>query len=380
MTYPPDGFSPVREREPEPRLRVAFRVAIVSTVLAGAALVAARFPAERARHLAVPVFVDPSLPTAPAPAVQLARLECRSRELAQVGRRVTALLAAGDGSVWVGTFDDGVVRLGGGQATAATRALAGRRRMVNGLAADAGTIWAATQDGLVALDGPGAGRVLLGDESVSSLARAGCRLYAGGGHGLYLLAEGGAEVVPATGPDGEALRVNALAARPDQDGGTGRLWVGTATGAYSLELAELAAHRPAAAAWRPLVFGDPPAATNVVTALAVLGDAAVAGTDDGGLARIGPHGEVAAVRFADALANQVNPGAAAASGSTLAFGTQGGGLLLVRARGAGLEVRRPSGLDGVAVSAVAAGETGWLVGTADGRVLRVACPEVVGSD
>ena len=348
-------------------------------VALGLAVTAPRWPGDRARHLAVPVLFDPSSP-AGSLAAEPVRLDCHTEELERVGRRVTALLPAADGGAWVGTFDDGVLRLGGGQATAATRALAGRRRMVNGLAAEAGTIWAATQGGLVALDGPGAGRVLLGDESVTSLARAGGRLYAGGGHGLHRLAEGGAEAVPATGPDGEALRVTALAARPDQDGGTGRLWVGTAAGAYSLELAELGTGRPATAAWRPLVFGEPPAATNVVTALAVLGDVAVAGTDDGGLARIGPHGEVSAVRFADALANQVNPGAAAASGSTLAFGTQGGGLLLVRARGAGLEVRRPSGLDGVAVSAVAAGETGWLVGTADGRVLRVACPEVVGSN
>lgn len=363
-------------------------------VALGLAVAAARWPGERARHLAVPVLLDPSSP-AGTPAAEPVPLDCHTEELGRVGRRVTALLATVDGGAWVGTFDDGVVRLGG-QATAATLALAGRRRMVNGLAAEGGTTWAATQGGLVALDGPGAGRVLLGDESVSALARAGGRLYAGGGHGLYRLAEGGAEAVPATGPDGEALRVTALVAgrrsmpepkdpfaslsKGERTEAAGvRLWIGTPSGAYSLDLAELAAGHPAAA-WRPLVFGEPPAATNVVTALAVLGDAAVAGTDDGGLVRLGPRGEVSAVRFADALANQVNPGAAAASGSTLAFGTQGGGLLLVRARGPGLEVRRPSGLEGAAVSAVTAGEAGWLVGTADGRVLRVACPEAAGSN
>ncbi len=182
-----------------------------------------------------------------------------------------------------------------------------------------------------------------------------------------------------TGPDGEALRVTALAAPGGVAPGEGRLWIGTSSGAYSLPLSALAGAGRKVAAWHPLVFGDPPASTDVVTALADMGDGngdgAVAGTDDGGLVRLGPRGEVAAVRLTEALANQVNPGAAAGAGPALAFGTQGGGLLLVRAREEALEVARPEGLAGAAVSAVAADRTGWLVGTADGRVVRVRCPE-----
>ena len=334
----------------------------------GAAVVAARVPAERARHLAVPVLVDPSLPAAIAPAAGLAALECRVEELGGVGRRVTALLPAADGSVWVGTFDEGVARLGG-EVPAAARALAGRRRMVNALAAEGGSTWAATQGGLVALDGPASGQVLLGDQSASALARSGGALLAGTGHGLFRVKDGSAWPVPAAGPDGEALRVTALAGSA-----TGRLWIGTSSGVYSLDLGQLPPGR-ATAAWYPLVFGDPPSSTDVVTALADLGGAAVAGTDDGGLARVGARGEVSAVRFADALANQVNPGAAAASGSALAFGTQGGGLLVALERGGHLDVRRASGLEELAVSAVARTGDAWLVGTAEGKVLRVRCPE-----
>lgn len=391
MKWPLDD-TPLNEPAAEPapeglRRRFGARMAAASAVVLGAALVATRFPGERARHLALPVLVDPSSPGAAIPAADPDRMECRTEEVGRVGRRITALLPAMGGGLWVGTFDDGVVRLGS-ETTPSARAQSGRRRMVNALASDGATVWAATQGGLIGMDGPGAGQVLLGDDSVSALARAGGALYAGAGHGLYRVAGGAAEAVPATGPDGEALRVTALAAGRSPTGSAragrngplaaarSRLWIGTSAGAYSVDLEDLTAATPAA--WHPLVFGDPPAATNVVTALAVLGDAAVAGTDDGGLVRIGPRGEISAVRFADSVANQVNPGAAATSGSALAFGTQGGGLLLVRARGVGLELRRPSGLENAAVSATAADEESWIIGTPDGRVLRVACPATVG--
>jgi ligand-binding sensor domain-containing protein len=351
-------------------VRESLAAAAALALVAGAAVPGC--DGRRVRHLAVPVLVDPSSRAAPAPALELAGVECRIEELGRAGGRITALLPSPGGALWVGTFDGGVVRMGG-ELPPAARALAGRQRMVNALTVDGGTVWAATQGGLVGLEGTRAGQVLLGDEAVSALAEAGGVTYAGTGHGLFRVGGDCAAPVPVESPDGEPLRVNALAAPQGSAPDAARLWIGTAAGAYSVPLASLASPEPRAA-WHPLVFGDPPASTNVVTALAALGDAAVAGTDDGGLVRIGPGGQVSATHLADALANQVNPGAASAAGPLIAFGTQGGGLLLARARGAKLEILRPSGLEGAAVSAVRADGGRWLVGTSDGRVLRIACP------
>ena len=62
--------------------------------------------------------------------VALAELPpCASAELARVGRRVTAVLAASDGATLVGTFDDGVVRLG---PDGAALAIAGLERRASG--------------------------------------------------------------------------------------------------------------------------------------------------------------------------------------------------------------------------------------------------------
>ena len=102
------------------------------------------------------------------------------------------------------------------------------------------------------------------------------------------------------------LRVTALAASAS------RLWIGTSSGAYSLPLATVEAPLLARAArWYPLVFGEPAADTNVVTALAPLERGALAGTDHGGVVRPGDDGPVAAPRFADVRVHEVRPGAAA---------------------------------------------------------------------
>jgi hypothetical protein len=159
----------------------------------------------------------------------------------------------------------------------------------------------------------------------------------------------------------------------------GRLWIGTASGAYSLPLSMLAAALTSRTAeWHPLVFGEPPAETNVVTALAPLADGVIAGTDDGGLVRVREGVAASALRFSDPRANEVNPGAAAAVGGSVVLGTQGGGLLFARAHGATIEAARPSGLEHSAVSAVWAGTGELLVGTADGAILRVGCEPVEG--
>jgi Ca-activated chloride channel family protein len=322
----------------------------------------------RARHLALPVASDPSL--APAPGVALAELPpCRAEELARVGRRVAAVLGASDGALVVGTFDAGIVRIAPDGGAAAVEGLEGRERFVNALAELDGLVWAATQGGLVALDGERRALGALEGEGVTALTVAHGRLYAGTARGVFrVTAERGAEPLAVTGPDGEPLRVSALAASG------ARLWIGTPAGAYAVPVANLEAPLLSrTASWHPLVFGAPPAGTNVVTALAAVTGGVVAGTDDGGLVRLGDDGAVTAVRLADAAADQVNPGAAVATAEGVAVGTQGGGLVLATAREAALEVGRPRGLERLAISAVARSGDALLAGTEEGAVVRFSC-------
>jgi hypothetical protein len=348
--------------------RVAFAAVFLAAVLLAAG--AAFRDRARARHLALPVLVDPSIPLAPATDLAPGP-PCAAEEIARVGGRVTALLTASDGELWVGTFDGGVHRPVGGAGEVAE--LRGRERFVNALAEHDGLVWVATQGGLLALDGERRVLTLLAGEGITALLRAGGALHAGTARGVYRVGAAiGAVPLAAAGPSGEPLRVTALAAAG------GQLFVGTASGVYALPLATLDMPLLARTArWIPLVFGEPAAETNVVTALAPLGDGVVAGTDDGGVVRVGGDGRVGAVRFSDPRANEVNPGAAAAvrdGGAVL--GTQGGGALLVRPRGHGLEVVRARALERAAISAVAAeapAAGGSLVGTADGAVVRLAC-------
>jgi outer membrane protein assembly factor BamB len=348
------------------RLVIAGTLAAATLLAAGAAF----RERARARHLALPVLVDPSLP--PIPAADLGPpAPCAAEELARVGGRVTALLAASDGELWVGTFDGGLHRPLGGRGEMG--ALRGRERFVNALAEHDGLVWVATQGGLLAVDGERRVLTLLAGEGVTALVRARGALYAGTARGVHRVgAAGGAVPLAATGPSGEPLRVTALAAAG------GQLFVGTASGVYALALASLDVPLLARTArWIPLVFGEPAAETNVVTALAPLAEGVVAGTDDGGVVRVRQDGRVVAVRFSDVRANEVNPGAAAAIRDGAAvLGTQGGGALLVRPRGDGLEVVRAAALERAAISAVAAEASpagGSLVGTADGAVVRLAC-------
>jgi hypothetical protein len=323
----------------------------------------------RARHLAIPVLSDPSSPE-PPPVELREGPRCAVREVARAGARVTALLVASDGALHVGTFDAGVLRVPPEGGDAVPVALAGRERFVNALAEHEGLVWAATQGGVVALDGERRVLALLRDDAVTALAPAGTALYAGTGRGVFRVsAEDGAVPVDAAGPSGEPLRVSALVASG------GRLWIGTSSGAYAIPLAEVEAPLLARTArWHPLVFGDPPARTNVVTALAPLAGGVVAGTDDGGAVRIGAGGLVAAARLAEPRANEVNPGAVAAlQGGAALLGTQGGGLLLVRASAEGLSVSRVA--DGEISAVHVPGDGGDpLVGTAAGAVLAVSCP------
>jgi ligand-binding sensor domain-containing protein len=345
--------------------RLAALLAAALLLAGGAAAWKAR---GRARHLAVPVLADPTLPVAPG--VELADTGgCESREVTRVGGRVTALLEDRAGALWVGTFDGGLFRARPSEALEEIPGLRGRERFVNALDEHDGLVWVATQGGLVALDGERRAFALLSGEGVATLARAVSGLYAGTARGVFRISvAGGAEPLEATGPTGEPLRVTALAVTATH------LWIGTASGAYSLPLATAAAPLLARAArWHPLVFGDPPAQTNVVTALAPLGDGVVAGTDDGGVVRLREHGAVSALRFADPRANEVNPGAAADVRGGVAVGTQGGGVLLVRTEGGGLAAERIGAPGRAEVSALHPSGGRLLAGTASGEVVEVRC-------
>jgi hypothetical protein len=346
------------------RARAVVLAAVAVAAIAGAGLAATR---GRARHLALPVLVDPSLPPPPAQALEEGP-STDAIELARVGARVTALLEAASGDLWIGTYDGGLVlRAPSGEEV--TPALSGRERFVNALAEHDGLVWAATQGGLVAFDGDRRVATLLAGEGVTALVRARRALYAGTARGLHRVEVDGAVPVEAAGPAGEPLRVTALAVA-----GTS-LWIGTASGAYALSLAAVEAPLlQRTARWHPLVFGEPPAQTNVVTALAPLGDVVVAGTDDGGIVRLGEDGSAACARFGDPRANEVNPGAAAASADVAVLGTQGAGVLVVRSGAGALRVVRPKDLSRGEISAVAGGASGILVGTASGAVLRLAVP------
>jgi hypothetical protein len=349
----------------------------VAAGIAGASLAALGWRERvRARHLALPVLADPSA-GAPAGVPLPEGPPCATEEVSRAGARVTALLEAGDGELWIGTFDRGLLRGGApGFPAEAVPGLAGRQLFVNALLEHDGLVWAATQGGLLAFDGSRRALALLEREAVTALAAVRGALYAATARGLHrVTVGGGAERVDAAGPAGEPLRPTALAASGD------RLWIGTASGVYALSLRSLDAPLLArTASWHPLVFGEPGAETNVVTALAPLDGGVVAGTDDGGLVLVRADGRVAATRFADARANEVNPGAAAvAPGGAVLAGTQGGGALVARTGAAGLDVLRAGGRVPLEISAVAPAAGGALLGVADGAVVRIACGAVPAS-
>ncbi|HLL55148.1 MAG TPA: hypothetical protein VK447_16450, partial [Myxococcaceae bacterium] len=309
--------SPVRRL---PRLPVGGL--LVTAALALGAWAAVLATGDRVRHLALPVLGDPSLPKAAAGAAIEPLPSCELSPAAALPGRVGALLEASDGTLWLGGFDTGLYRRppGGAPGSAvAVQGFAGRERFVNALAEHRGHLWVATYGGVVELDPRGLRvRTHLRGVAAEALVLRDGLLLAGTIHGLYRLGDAGTfEDTGTKGPDGEGIRVTALALSGDT------LWIGSPNGAYSLPVRTLRQVSAPVARWHPLVFGEEPADTNVVLSLAPLGDGVVAGTDNGGLVRLDAKGGVKALRFQEARANEANPGAFASADGTAFFGTQG---------------------------------------------------------
>ena len=340
--------------------RGRWRLAVTAGVLA---LAATALPLRRLRYLAMPIVHDPSIRPSMA-CMTLDDGDERAAERARVPGRVSAILPRADGTVYIGTFDSGLWRVdpARGGAPVAVGALAGRERFVDALAEHGGHIVVATHRGAILLTPAGArAGVIAAGEAVSSLAVVDGELVAGTAHGLWRARDDAP--VGERGPDGEPLRVTALAAA------RGRLYVGTPDGVYVLA-APLSA---AVAAWRPLVFGSPGASSNVVTALAPLGDGVLAGTDDGGTVFVGDR-DVDARRFAEPRANDVSPGALAPVAGGIFVGTEGAGLIALDEHRQ--HARRLGGTAGARISAVSARDAALWFGRDDGAVYTVAASRI----
>ncbi len=336
------------------------RLIVGGLVAVAAAVVAAK--RERLQHLAVPVLADPSAPRAAGRPLDEAP-PCRTRVVAGAPGRVTALAVDDEGALWIGTFRDGLWRAPLGGEAAPVGALGGRELFVDALAPHDGRVWAGTLRGAIPFDRAGRrGATALASEAVVALAAVDGRLYGATARGVYALDPGAPERLVAAGTDGEPIRAQALAAA------AGQLWIGSPRGVYRVPLDALGA--PAAAAWRPLVFGAPGADSDVVTALAPFGDGVLAGTDDAGLAAVDARG-VRAARFTQPRADEINPGAALAVDGDAWFGTQGAGVIVARRDG---RFARPTAWPAAEVTALARRGDELLAGTGDGRVLAAACP------
>lgn len=348
------------------RTRILLATTAFTALLATAGFV--WFEGGRVRHLAVPILTDPSRPSG-EPATLTELPACQQRQRARVAGRVTALLPASDGALWIGTFDNGVFRAAPGLPPREVGSLAGRELFTNDLAEHEGRIWVATQSGVLVLE-PSGERLLpvVPDTAVTALTRIDERLYGSTSRGLVRLSlSTGITPIEIHGPFGEPVRVNALATS------TETLWLGSWDGVYSLPVTALYGPPPLSARWHPLVFGSSPAQTNVVTALVSYGEGVLAGTDNGGLVRVNAR-STEALRFTEPRANEVNPGAATATGATAVFGTQGGGLLVAsHLEDQQLQVGRPRNWAAAQVTAVRNTEEGLLIATADGAALVVDC-------
>jgi outer membrane protein assembly factor BamB len=335
---------------------------ILAAAAVGAALVVTAAPTGRLKYLALPLVSDPSaapqlatrtIEDTPAPATVTAR----------VPGRVSAILPVDD-AVFVGTFDQGLYRCVAG-ACEPVGALEGRERFVDALVEWDRFVVAATHRGGVVLSRGGTRTgVLAAGQAVSSLAVVDGNLLLGTAHGLWSARTDAA--VGEQSADGETLRVTALALNGDV------LWIGTPDGVYAVDTSS----HTKVGAWHALVFGQPAASTNVVTALTAFGDGVLVGTDDGGVVFVDDQVTHAAP-FAERAANGVSPGAIARIGDVAVVGTEGGGLLAIHGK---LNERSfNSAAHRVAfgnVSAVTAANGTLWFGREDGRVYALAASKI----
>lgn len=334
------------------------KLAAAALAVVGVAAMLAWPHRARLRHLAVPVLTDPSVPSATPPQPIAIGPAAGARRVATLPARITAV-ATLDGALFLGTFDAGLFRFDPARdaAPVAVGDCDGRERFVDALLVRGGRVVAGTHGGALVLDGRGRRVETLADaEAVAALADVDGALVLGTAHGLWT---DGAPL-DVHGPDGEPLRVTALAV-------AGRsLYIGTSDGVY------VAARplRPGAARWVPLVFGAPAASTDVVTALAPLGDGVIAGTDDGGLVLVRGDG-AHALPLSDARMTGVSPGALAAVGGAVWLGTDGAGLLRLAAAPAGVTVARPADWRAPRVSAVTAAAGTLFAGTDAGTLFAL---------
>jgi hypothetical protein len=330
-----------------------------ATLLVAATAAAAVQRRDRLRHVALPVWDDPSLPaSAPVLPVAAALPATTLSERARLPSRITAIVAAADGTLFVATFDGGLFRCAPGAPPRPAGDLSGRERFIDALVAWDGGVVAATHAGAIALAPDGARRATwLAGEPLAALAVAGDQLYLGGPHGLW--AGTPPRPLPLADDQGAPIRVTALAAS------AGRLYLGSPDGVYSTTLP--AGER---ARWHPLVFGSPAANSNVVTALVTVPTGVLAGTDDAGPVLLDPAGAVHALPLGERAANRVNPGAltATAGGTAVLLGSDGGGLVRLGfdERGA-VRASRPAAWPLPQISAITSDSHGrLLIGTADG--------------
>jgi len=354
------------------RLRLGVGRVLMGTAFLFTVGAAVGLAGERVRHLAVPVLEDPTSPKGKTE-VPLASLPaCRWNLAATLPGRVGALFEASDGTLWMGGFDTGLFHRPAGKGPGAelpVAGLVGRERFVTAITEAHGRLWAATYGGVLELDTQGLRQHthLRGLAVEALLVGRDGTLWAGTPRGLFRRGAEGFEDVGVKGPEGEGVRVTALAE------GVGTLWMGSPSGVYSVPLAALASGGTASATWHPLVFGEGAADTNNVLSLAPLGEGVVAGTDNGGLVWLGLSGDVQAQRFFEARANETNPGAFATRDGAAFFGTQGAGLLVAQRDGSAVTVGRPQGWPMGEVSALASGRVLW-VGTGGGQVFAARCP------
>lgn len=211
-----------------------------------------------------------------------ARPAWRRVELGGLPSHDLSALAAGGGTLWLGTFDRGLFRLEA--RTGALTAFPGIEPQVNALAVEAGagtrTVWVGTSRGLYALHGTAVRRLGRGaglpSEDIHALALTRRGLLVGTGRGAALLRDG--KVVEVVGRK-RGLVISAVWAVAETDDGS--LWLGTSKGVFRGRFR---------GAWRRLSVASGHLTDDWVTALAARGGSVWVGSYSGGVTRLDPSG------------------------------------------------------------------------------------------